>query len=147
MILNHQRNLEPSWFFEFDVYFDYLKERNFRVDLFSRIIFFNILHGFNFANWLPVDFRKDLFSPIFVWSMFYIFWFFRGCWLVVCGSWNSYPNFSIFQITLFGYKIRHTRLNAYWIPIKRSRFTFFLLCCLSLLIFLISCKIFWHDHR
>ena len=30
--------------------------RNFRVDLFSRVIFFNISRGINFANWLSVDF-------------------------------------------------------------------------------------------
>ena len=37
-------------------YMHYLKERNFRVDLFSRVNFFYISRGFIFANWIFANF-------------------------------------------------------------------------------------------
>ena len=55
----------------------YLKERNFRLDLFSRVIFLifrvDLISRIGY-RWI---FREDLFSQILVLSMFYIFWFFR----------------------------------------------------------------------
>ena len=55
------------------------------------------LRGFIFANLI---FINILYILIFSWFAFQ---------LVVCESRNSYSNFSIFQIALFGYK----RLNSY----------------------------------
>ena len=59
--------------------------------------FFKISRGFNFANWLPVDFSREFTLYIRIFS-----WFIPQ--LVVCDSRKSYPNFSIFQIALFEYK-------------------------------------------
>ena len=67
---------------------DYLKERNFRVDLFSRVIFINI---------------SVLYILIISWFLFQ---------LVVYGSGNSHPNFTTFQIALFWYKRLNSQLNA-----------------------------------
>ena len=64
--------MKPSFFVFLKKFIpDYLKERNFRVDLILRIGYWRI-------------FREDLFSRILVLSMFYIFWFF-----VVCSSASS----------------------------------------------------------
>ena len=68
----------------------YLKERNFRVDLFSRVIFFNILREFNFVNWLQLDFsQKFVFVNLSFISVLYVLiflWFVLQ--VVVCESWN-----------------------------------------------------------
>ena len=92
----------------------YLKERNFRVDLFSRVIFFNISRRFNFANWLPVDLSRGfIFANLSFINVLYILifsWFVLQ--LVVCESRNSYPNFSIFQIALLEYKGVNSQSNA-----------------------------------
>ena len=56
--------------------------------------FFNISRGFNFANWLlNLSFINVLYILVFPWFVFQ---------LVVSESQNSYPNFPIFQIALFG---------------------------------------------
>ena len=66
----------------------YLKERNFRVDLFSRVIFFNILREFNFVNWLQLDFsQKFVFVNLSFISVLYVLiflWFVLQ--VVVCES-------------------------------------------------------------
>ena len=94
--------------------------------------------GFNFANWLPVDFSRGfIFANLSFTNVLYnlIFsWFVLQ--LVVCESWNSYPKFSIFQIALLGYKRLNSRLNAQE-EIKRSRYNkkiYIFLSVLSLLI-------------
>ena len=81
--------------------YDAIKERNFCVDLISRI-------GYRLI------FREYLFSRILVLSLFYITWFFSwfAFQLVVCESWNSYPNISISQIALFVYNGLNPQLNA-----------------------------------
>ena len=56
----------------------YLKERNFHVDLFSRVIFLAFLMDLISRIGYQSIFRKDLILPILVLSMLYIFWFFRG---------------------------------------------------------------------
>ena len=58
----------------------YLKERNFRVDLFSRAIFLNISRGFNFANWLLVDFSRGfIFANLSFINVLYILNFHGLC--------------------------------------------------------------------
>ena len=114
----------------------YLKERNFRVGLFSRVIFLTFRVDLISRIGYQRVFHKDLFSWILVLSVFYIFWFF---------SWFAFqPNFSIFPTALFGYNRLNSQLNA-WNEIKRADiikgFKFFFLCCLHLYC-LISCKIF-----
>ena len=93
----------------------YFKER-FSCGFIIASHFFNISRGFNFANWLPMDFwwGFTLANLKFI-NVLYILIFSRFVLqLVVCGSRNSQPNFSIFWIALLWYK----RLN--------SRETFFL---------------------
>ena len=89
----------------------YLKDRNFRVGLFLRVISFYISCRFNFAKWLPVAFSRGLiFASLSFINVLYILifsWFVLQ--LVVCESPKSHPNFSIFQIALFRYK----RLNSW----------------------------------
>ena len=84
--------------------------------------FFNISRGFNFTNWLPVDFTPEfIFVNLSFINVLYILifsWFFLQ--LVGCESRNSYSNFSILQIPLFGYK----RINS------REKTSF--ICCLYL---------------
>ena len=94
---------------------DYLKERNFRMDLFSRVIFSNSCE-FNFANWLLVDFLRGFifanqyFRFISVLYILIFSWFVLQ--LVLCESRNSYPSYSIFQKALFGYTRLNSRFNA-----------------------------------
>ena len=116
----------------------YLKERNFRVDLFSRVIFLNISRGFNFANLLPVDLSRGfLYILIFSWFVLQ---------LVVCEVRNSHSNFSIFQIALCGYKRLNSRLNAQE-EIKRSRYNKKIYSFLFMLSFPFLCFLFtlWFD--
>ena len=56
----------------------YLKERNFHVDLFSRVIFLAFPMDLISRIGYQSIFRKNLILPILVLSMLYIFWFFRG---------------------------------------------------------------------
>ena len=132
-----------------DYLFCYLKEINFRVDFFSRVIFFNISCGFNFGNWPPFDFSWGFIvvylSFIIVLYILIFSWF--GFQLAVCESWNSYPNILIFLIALFGYKRVNSPLNAQE-EIKRSKFNKKIYIFLSVLILLIlfdilHCKIFF----
>ena len=116
----------------------YLKERNFHVDFFSRVIFFNISSGFDLGNWLPEDFSRGFIfanlSFINFLNILIFSWFVLQ--LVACESRSSYPIFSIFQIALFGYKRLNFRLNAKE-EIKRSRYNkkiYIFLSMLSLLI-------------
>ena len=90
----------------------YLKERNYCMNLFLWVIFFfNISHGFNYVNWLPMDFsQRFTFVNVSFISVLYVLiflWFLLQ--LVVWESRNSYPNFLIFQIAWFGYN----RLNSW----------------------------------
>ena len=86
----------------------YIKEKNFRLNLFSRVILFNMLRGSNLVNWLPVDFsQRYIFASLSLYILIFS-WFFLQ--LVVCESRNSHPKFSIFQLVLFGYN----RLNSQW---------------------------------
>ena len=98
-----------SYCFVVEVTFE---ERNFRLDLFTRIILLIISRGFNFANWLPVDSSRGfIFANLCFINVLYISifsWFVLR--LVVCESRNSYSNFSIFQIALFGYNRLNSRL-------------------------------------
>ena len=56
---------------------NYLKERSFTWIYYCESIFFYISRGFNFADWLPVDYSRGFFFfGILVLSMFHIFWFF-----------------------------------------------------------------------
>ena len=48
----------------------YLKERNFRVDLFSRVNFFYISHGFIFANWIFANFSRGFIFASFTFHKF-----------------------------------------------------------------------------
>ena len=79
---------------------------------FHESFFFNISGGFNFANWLPVDFsRAFIYANLSFTKVLHILifsWFVLQ--LVVCESRNSCPNFLIFQIALFGYKRLNSRL-------------------------------------
>ena len=91
---------------------NYLKERNFRVDLFPRVIIFNISREFNFANWIPVvSLGGIIFANLSFVNVSYILIF---SWLVlqlvVCKSQNPCPNSSLFQIALFGYEILNSGL-------------------------------------
>ena len=119
----------------------YLKERNFCVDLFSRVISFNVSREFDFANWLPVDFSWGfIFANLSFVNVLYILTFSWFVLLFFSESRNSYPNFSIFQVALFGYKRLNSRRRSKGAVIIK-RFTFFFLCCLHLYC-LISCKVF-----
>ena len=88
--------------------------------------------GFDFTNWLTMDFlRGFIFVNLSFINVSYILifsWFVLP--LVGCEPHSSYPNFPIFLIALFGYK----RLVLDWISTRRSkgtdvteRFTFFFL--------------------
>ena len=92
--------------------FTYRTEKNLLVNVFSRVIFFNVSCGFNFANWLPMDFSRGfIFANLSFIKVLYILifsWFVLQ--LVVCESWKSCPNFSMFQIALFRYKRLNFRL-------------------------------------
>ena len=108
------------------------------MDLFSRVIVFNNLRGFNFANRVPVDFlRGFIFANLSFINVLYILifsWFVFQ--LVVCESRNSYSKFSIFQIALFSYKKLNSWLSAQE-EIKSSRYNkkiYVFLSMLSLLI-------------
>ena len=79
---------------------------DFLVDLYSRVIFLTFRMDLISRTGYRWIFHEDLFWWILVLSMFYIFWFFRGLFF------NSYPKFSIFQISLFGYKRLGSRLDA-----------------------------------
>ena len=74
----------------------------------------NISCGFNFTNWLSVDFSQGFIfvnlSSINIFDILIFLWFFLQ--LVVWESWNSYPNFSMFQIPLFEYKKLNSGLNS-----------------------------------
>ena len=89
--------------------YDAIKERSFCVDLFSRVIFLTFCVDLISRIGYRLIFREYLYSRILVLSLFYITRFFSwfAFQLVVCESWNSYPNISISQIALFGYN----RLN------------------------------------
>ena len=123
----------------------FLKERNFCVNLFSRAIFVNILREFNFANWLLIGFSRGfIFVNLSFINVSYILtfsWFVLQ--LVVYELRNSFPNFSIFQITLFGYKRLNSRLNASEV-IKRSRHNKKFYIFLSMLPLLTLFDILWN---
>ena len=91
-----------------------LREKFSRGFIFASHFFFYISSGFNFSNWLPVDFSRGfIFANLSFINVLHIFifsWFVLQ--LVVCESWSSYPNFSIFQIALFRYKIPNFRCNV-----------------------------------
>ena len=85
--------------------------------IYLRESFFFLVFRVDLTSWIgyPRIFCEDLFSRILVLSMFYIFWFILiFSWfllqVVVCESRNSYPNFSIFQIPLFGCNRLNSRL-------------------------------------
>lgn len=88
------------------------QEINFRVELFSRDIFFDISRGFNFANWISLDFsRKFVFGNLSFSNVLHILIFLVFVLqLVVCESRNFCPNFSVFQILLLRYKKINSRL-------------------------------------
>ena len=120
---------------------------------FSESIFFNISRGFSSVNWLPVDFFQG-FIYLFCGSQFYqcfiYFDFLRFVLqLVVCETENSYQNFSLFQIVLFGYRRLNSQLNAQE-QIKRNTYNkkiYIFLSMLSVLILLIYRKMFSQEHR
>ena len=101
-----------TFFFVFTIAV-YLKQKNFCLDLYSRVLF-NISRGFNFANWLLVDFSRGFnFANLSFINILYILVF--SCFvlqIIVCESQNSYPNFSIFQIAFFEHKRLNSRRNA-----------------------------------
>ena len=79
--------------------------------------FFNISRRFNFANWLPRDFSRGfIFENLSFINILIFSWFVIQ--IVVCESRNSCPNFSIFQIVLFGYKRLNSRLFDTGWPLK-----------------------------
>ena len=115
--------------------------------------FYHISRGFNFANWLPVDFSRGfIFEYLSFINVLYILIFSYWHIIVVCSSASSMwvteliPSFSIFQIALFGCKRLNSRLSASEEikksrQIKKKKIKFFLLFCLFIYC-LISCKIF-----
>ena len=120
--------------------------------------FYNISRGFNFANWLPVDFSRGfIFEYLSFINVLYILIFSYWHIIVVCSSASSMwvteliPSFSIFQIALFGCKRLNSRLNASE-EIKKSRqikkkklnFSFYFV---SSYIVWYPVKYFWHDHH
>ena len=81
---------------------------------FHESFFFKILRRFNIGNCVPVDFLRGFvfvnLSFVNVLCFLIFSWFILQ--LVLCESRNSYPNFLIHQIALFGYKRLNSRLNV-----------------------------------
>ena len=76
--------------------------------LFGQVIFLT------FHEWLLMDSSRGfIFAYLSFNNVLYILIFSRfALQLAVCESRNSYPNFWIFQIALFGYKRLNSRLNV-----------------------------------
>ena len=111
---------------------------------------FNISRGFNLTNWLLVDFlRAFIFENFSIINALYILTFLLFVLqLVLYDSWNSFSNFSIFQIVLFGCKKLNSRMNAEE-EIKRGRYRkkiYIFFDVASAYIFWYHVKYFWHDH-
>ena len=118
-----------------------LKKRNFRMDLFSRVIFLIICADLISQIGYRWIFREDLFSRILVLSMFYIFWIFRDLFSA---------RMLVTKLLLKFFDISNGFIwiqILYWMSGKSKgadiikRFSFFFLFCLYLYC-LISCKIF-----
>ena len=134
-----------------------LRRKIFARIYFRESFFFHISRRFNFVNWLNGGFFAMIY---FLESQFYqcfiYFDFFVVCSSASSESRNSYPNFSIFLIALFGYKRLNSRLNKQE-EIKRSRYNkkiyIFLMLSLSVIYYIIYIIIYillficFHDNR